>query len=129
MTARATVGILSGAILILSSFAHAFAGWPPFQRALSESGVPGDLISGLRVGWHFGSLAMFCFGVMTLWLAVKILRGQEISSEPIQVIAVAYFLFGISALLTQGQNLHYVFFVLTALLLGWFGFWRVAAGD
>lgn len=128
MNARATLGMVAGALLVLSSAAHGLAGWPPFHHALHDTGAPGDVIAGLRVAWYFGSVAMLAFGILTLWAAIRLQRGQPVTFEAVQVVAVAYFLFGMVALLTQDLNLHYLLFIVTGVLVGGFGFWQLLGG-
>ncbi|MCB1057575.1 MAG: hypothetical protein KDD11_18910 [Acidobacteria bacterium] len=124
MKARALVGFVTGTLLVLSSFAHAFAGWAALEPALAEADVPADVIAAVRIGWHFGSVAMLCFGVMTLWLAFKVWHDRSVSTEAIQVVATAYCLFGLAAFVARDYKPHFLLFVLTGLLLGVFGFWR-----
>ena len=56
----------TGALLISSSFAHAFLGWPAIRQALVASNVDPGLVQGIGVGWLYGSAAMLTFGVLTL---------------------------------------------------------------
>ena len=65
------LGLVAGLLLIASSAAHAFLGWPPFGAALAEAGIEGDIIGALAVGWYFGSTAMLVFGVIVLAAAFE----------------------------------------------------------
>ncbi|MDY7092170.1 MAG: hypothetical protein SX243_04275 [Acidobacteriota bacterium] len=128
MNPRATLGLVAGALSVVTSAAHAWAGWPPFHHALHDSGVAGDVIAGLRVAWYLGSVAMLTFGILTLLAAIRVLRDQPITFEAVQVVGVAYFLFGMVALLTQTLNIHFLLFIVTGLLTGAFGFWHFLLG-
>ena len=61
---RKAIGILAGVLLVLSALAHAFLGWPAMLAGLTEAGAGDDLTGALAVGWYFGSMAMFVFGLM-----------------------------------------------------------------
>jgi len=128
MNPRAILGMVAGVLSLVSSAAHAWAGWPPFHHALHDSGVAGDVIAGLRVAWYFGSVAMLTFGILTLLAAIRVLRDQPITFEAVQIVGIAYFLFGMAALLAQTLNIHFLLFIVTGLVTAAFGFWHVLFG-
>jgi F420-dependent oxidoreductase-like protein len=69
MRTRAGLGLLGGALLLASSLAHALLGWPQMRTGLRAGGADPELIAGLGVGWHFGSLSMAAFGAIVLAIA------------------------------------------------------------
>jgi uncharacterized membrane protein YhaH (DUF805 family) len=79
--------------------------------------VPLDLSRGLLVGWHFGGVAMFAFGIIAVTVFAKRLRGESVSALPAVVIGLAYLGFGIWALAISGLNPFYIIFIVPALML------------
>ena len=122
MKGRAYLGIATGVVLILSSLAHAFLGWPSLRPALETGGVDANVIGAMAVGWYFGSVAMAAFGAIVLVWAVKLLRGQTVDMAPVWIMALAYLAFGLAAFLVRGLNPHFLLFIVTGLLLGAFAF-------
>jgi len=116
-----------GILLVASSFAHAFAGWPPQRAALEAAGVEVDLIGGLTVGWYFGSVAMFAFGAIALRDAWEVSRDGGARTGASALIGLAYLLFGARALFYRGFNPHFLGFIVIGLLVlipALPGFWR-----
>ncbi|MCI0329894.1 MAG: hypothetical protein L0196_02930 [candidate division Zixibacteria bacterium] len=110
-------GLIGGILMLASAFAHAFLGWPAFQKELSAAGVVQDVIGGLNVGWHFGSFAMFGFGAIVVFTAVKTLRREYVTLVPAGTIAVIYVVFGLWALLYRGFSPHFLAFILKGFLV------------
>jgi hypothetical protein len=117
MKMRAAIGLLGGIVLLASSAAHAFLGWPPLRGALVAASVPADLVAALGVGWIFGSTAMLTFGVLVTGLAIDVLRGGNPTLWPAAIVGIAYVLFGTVAFLARGRNPHFLLFVVTGLLV------------
>jgi len=114
---RAILGLIAGVILILSSAAHSLLGWKKLGSELVSAHVPSELIFGLKVGWQFGGLAMLVFGIITISLFMKRLRGDDASSFPAVVIAVGYLIFSIWALIASKFNPFFYIFIVPAILL------------
>jgi hypothetical protein len=112
------IGLVAGALLLASSLAHAFAGWPALTSALDGSGVAADLQGALAVGWFWGSASMAAFGLIVTIYASRRLRGDHPPVLPIRLIAVTYLLFGAAAFLARDFNPHFLLFVVSGLLVG-----------
>ncbi len=129
-----------GAVLLLSSGAHAFLGWPQIRLALTGSMVDPQLIAALSVGWHYGSVAMAAFGLIVLILWWRLgtrggggearggasgaadagggRAGAAGSRAVLLVIAAAYVAFGTAALLYRDLQPHFLLFIIPGLVLG-----------
>ena len=110
------LGIPAGALMIGSSAAHSFLGWPQLRESLTRAQTPPDLITGLAVAWHFGGAAMLVFGAIVTWLFVDVLKRRPVSFVPAWLIAFLYVLFGCGALLITG-NTFFVVFIVPGVLL------------
>lgn len=120
---RSIVGLAGGALLVVSSLAHAFFGWPAMSAALETAGVADEgLLGALAAGWHFGSVAMMIFGVIVLSSAAGTLRGKPAATSPVLVIALGYLLFGVAAYWWRNFNPHFLAFIATGVILGIFAF-------
>jgi len=109
--------LLTGLIFILSSGAHGILGWKMVHQALLDAGTPVDLVDTVRLGWHFGSVAMAAFGLIVLneW---SLMGGGGGLVRPGVVVAVTYILFGAASTLASGFSLHFVFlFALPGIIL------------
>jgi len=109
-----------GAVLLLaSSLAHAFLGWPAIRTDLEQHALGGDLIGALAVGWYFGSVSMAVFAVI-VFLCWREAKGQPLSGRAVAAcIALAYVLFGVAAFLVTDFNPHFIIaFVLPGLIIG-----------
>lgn len=51
---RSVLGLIGGAILILSSGAHSILGWRAMSGELAKTNAPAELVTGLKVGWMVG---------------------------------------------------------------------------
>lgn len=130
MKPRAVLGLVGGLLLLASSLAHAFLGWPQIRDALAAAGTEPQLVGALAVGWHFGSVAMAAFGVIVTAIAVARLRGRAPSILPAAVVAVTYLAFGTGALIARHGSPHFLAFLVLGLLVGALAFHRAppAAG-
>ncbi len=108
---RSMLGLLAGAILVLSSAAHSVLGWRQMQSGLAATNVPPDLVQGIRVGWLFGGVAILTFGCIALAVFANVLRGRPVSLLPTALIALTYLWFGAWALVTSGNPFFYIFVV------------------
>lgn len=115
--ARLAFGVLGGVMLVLSSAAHAFLGWPQMRAALVEVGAGAELVSALQVGWHFGSTAMLVFGLIVLRIATG-----RLDRCAVRFIALGYLVFGAAAFLARDLNPHFLLFVATGIVLALFAF-------
>lgn len=114
---RAVLGLVAGAILVLSSAAHSLLGWPQLRTKLVAANTPTDLVQGLAVGWHFGGAAMLAFGCIAIALFVKRLRGQTVSPFPALIIAILYIGFGVGALSVSNLDPFFLIFIVPGVLL------------
>jgi hypothetical protein len=115
---RPVLGLAAGVILIISSAAHSVFGWKELRAELDGAHVPADLVFALGVGWQFGGLAMFCFGLIVARIFLGRLKNGTPAAFPAAVIAAAYGLFGVWALVASGFRLFYLVFIVPALLIG-----------
>jgi len=115
--ARAIAGLIAGANFVISAAAHSFLGWKGLGSELAALRPPADLALGLQLGWHFGGVAMLAFGIIVVLLCVKGMRGESVSVLPLMVIAIAYLVFGVWALVASNFNLFFLIFIVPGLLL------------
>jgi len=112
--------LAAGLLLIASSMAHSFLGWPQIGPQLVASGVPDDLVGALAVGWHFGGVAMAAFGVIVL-LAWRRARpgaaGGAGGLEAVGVVAAAYVVFGTAAFVLRSFAPFFLVFILPGVAL------------
>ena len=114
---RASLGLLAGVILLLSSAAHSFLGWTALNEQLSRAGTPADLVFGLKAGWQFGGASMLAFGSICVLMFGMRLRGRPVPSFPAMIVGVVYLLFGAWALLASQFDPFFLIFIVPALLL------------
>jgi len=110
--------LLAGALMVISSAAHAFLGWPPLRGELRTAGLAGNLIGALAVGWYFGSVSMLAFGAITLRSGRLLRKGDRSGVAPVRMIAASYLIFGLAAFLSRNFNPHFLVFIFTGLLAG-----------
>ncbi len=116
---RASLGIVAGVLLLLSSAAHSFLGWAGLSREMNDARVPPALAFGVKLGWQFGGACMGAFAVIVLVTFAGRLRGRSTSSFPALVIGIVYLAFGMWALVASDlQPFPLVFIVPGVLLLG-----------
>jgi hypothetical protein len=114
---RSSLGIFVGAILVASSAAHSLLGWPEFSARLVATQAPVDLITSLKIGWHFAGVAMFTFGAIVIWTFSNFLRSRAVSLRPAQIIGLIYFAFGLWALAVSRFDPFFFIFVVPGLTL------------
>jgi len=119
---RPWIGVGTGILLVLSSGAHAFLGWPQFAPALETAGLDAEFIAALAVGWYYGSMAMLVFGLIVLRAAGTVGKNRFAPADVCWIIAAGYLLFGSAAYLARDFNPHFLLFVATGILLGAFAF-------
>jgi len=115
--ARAVLGLIAGAILILSSAGHSILGWKELSGKLAAAHLPAELVLGLQVGWQFGGVAMLALGVILLALFARRWRGEPVSLLPAATVAVAYLGFGAWALLASNFDPFFLVFIVPGVLL------------
>lgn len=109
--------VLAASMMIVSAFAHAFAGWPAQQAPLVAAGVDAKLIDSLALGWIWGSVSMLAFGVLVLLMVPGIRAGARSARLACHGVASGYLVFGIGATIASWPNVHFLlFFVLGAIL-------------
>lgn len=114
---RTVLGLIGGAMLVLSSAAHSLLGWKEMSAPLVAAHVPADLIQGLAFGWHFGGAAMLAFGCLVIALLVKRLRGEAVPAAPLAIVAALYIGFGVWALYASKLKPFYLVFIVPGVLL------------
>lgn len=108
-----------GALLLLSSFAHAFLGWPPIRGELEQNGVARELVGAIAVGWYFGSVAMAVFGMLVFLCWREMSHQESMGRAAAGLLSVTYLLFGVLAFLLRSFNPHFLIaFALPGLILG-----------
>ena len=113
---QSLLGLLAGAVLVLSSAAHSLLGWKQIQKSLAAVQAPADLVQTLEAGWLFGGVAILTFGCIALTVFANAFRGRAVSLLPTGIIALAYLAYGIWALVTTGDPFFYIFIVPGAML-------------
>lgn len=114
---RNVLGVITGAILILSSAAHSFLGWTSMREQLVGSGAPPDLILGLAIGWNFAGFAIFVFGVLVLLTFIPRVRGLYRDLTTARVIGWSYLLAGGTAY-TVSKSIFFInIFLVPAILI------------
>jgi hypothetical protein len=109
---------LAGVVMLLSAFAHGPLGWRTLGPELARAGTPPDLIGAMTVGWWFGSAMMLACGGVT-WVAGSRLRRHDRSGVvPVLIVALAWVLFGLAAMVYRSFNPFFLLFVGTGLLAG-----------
>lgn len=117
MKVRAVLGLIAALLLILSSGAHSILGWQGMSAQLALTNANPELVSGLKMGWHFGGVVMLALGIIFVLLFGKLYRGEDVATYPAAVIAVAYLAFGIWAMVSSGFNPFFLVFLVPGLLL------------
>lgn len=106
-------------LMLASAGAHGFLGWPVIGGALAQTTAAPDLVSGLAVGWWFGSASMAGFAAVVLHVAWRLLRGRDVSLVPLAIVGVTYLAFGAVAIGYHGVSAPMMsFVVLGAALIG-----------
>ena len=117
MKIKGIVGLIGGAILLLSAGAHSMLGWKAMSERLAQSNAPADLVQGLQVGWIYGGFVMVVLGVLCINTFAKRLRGEKASTFAPVVISVGYLAFAAWAAVATGADPFFMIFVVPAVLL------------
>ena len=120
---RIALGIFVGALIVASSIAHSLLGWREFGARLVATQAPADLITGLKIGWHFAGVAMFTFGTVVIWTFENYLRGRPVSLRPAQIIGLVYLAFGLWALAVSRFDPFFFIFIVPGLTLVAVAWW------
>jgi hypothetical protein len=120
---RIALGIFVGALIVASSLAHSLLGWRDFGARLVATQAPDDLITGLKIGWHFAGVAMFTFGTVVIWTFENYLRGRPVSLRPAQIIGLVYLTFGLWALAVSRFDPFFFIFIVPGLTLVAVAWW------
>jgi len=109
--------LVLGILVAASALPHSFAGWPPAAEALGAAGVDAGLITGLAVGWHFGSVAMVVLGavVMLAWRDAR--AGGDFGWRAALAVGAAYLAFGVVELAVRGRPQFFGFVAIGAGLV------------
>ena len=119
---KAMVGMIAGAMLVLSACAHSFLGWPELRNRMAIAQIDFDLTRGIQVAWHFGGMAMAAFGVIVWPLFFSALKGKAVSLQPALVIGIGHLVLGTWAVLRVESNPFFLLFLIPGALLvlaGW----------
>ncbi len=120
MKSRAIVGLVAGCTLLLSAIPHAFMGWPSFEPVLAAASVDGEAVTGLKIGWLYGSFTMAGFGAIVILAAWSSLRRTAPPGSAPAVVAIATLAFGLWAYLGHGMHPHFLLFIAQGLLVGYY---------
>jgi len=114
---RPILGLIAGALMIVSSFAHSVLGWKALSEQLRVSQAPADLVQALGLGWTFGGVAMLAFGLIVVASFRRQLRQDPVSTTPAHVIGAAYVAFGAGALWVTAFDPFFLIFLVPGLLV------------
>ena len=115
---RIVLGHVAGVLMLASSAAHSLLGWPALRGALAAVNAPNDLVSGLRIGWLFGGVAMLVFACLVLGTFVGLTRKRLAPLGPPLLIGAAYIAFGAWAFVISGlEPFFFSIFVVPGLML------------
>lgn len=117
MRIRAVAGLAGGSLLLLSSVAHAFLGWPAVSTAIKDTNATAELTTDIAIGWLFGSVAMLAFGLIVLLFGVRLWQGKTADRRPVIVIAVCYFGFGLGAFFWTHFHPHFIGFMVIGFIV------------
>lgn len=124
---RRLIGIVIGVLIVLSAVAHSALGGATLRAALVAAGVPDDLLRGVLVGWHFGGAAMLAFGAIVLHTFARPAKAG-VSLVPVRIIATAYLLFGVAALVVSDFDPFFLVFIAPGAGLALVAFFRPPRG-
>lgn len=112
------LGLSAGIILILIALMHSLIGWQAAKPEFVQAGLRTDLLQGLLINWHFGSVGTLTLGVVVVVLVVQMRRGQPVPSFlPLVLIGCAYCAYGVWALIVADMNPFFCMFILPGTLL------------
>ncbi len=109
---------LAGIVMVLSAGAHGALGWPGLATALHEVNAPPDLVTGLAIGWYFGTATMVALGLIVFVAARRLWQGDKTAATYVWQIAAVYLLFGLGALFATSFNPFFLLFVGIGVLTG-----------
>jgi Na+/proline symporter len=109
--------LAAGLLLMMSSLAHSFLGWPQIRPELVAAGVPDDLVGALAAGWHFGGVAMVAFAAIVLMAWRRARRGDVAGLEAVGVVAAAYIVFGTTAFVLRSFAPFFLVFIAPGVAL------------
>lgn len=114
---KVMVGLIAGAMLVMSAFAHSFLGWPELRNRIAIAQIDYDLTSGILVAWSFGRMAMAAFGVILWPLFFSALKGNDVSLQPAFMVGIGYLLLGTWSVLRVETNPFFLLFLISGALL------------
>jgi hypothetical protein len=117
MKTRNVVGLIASAIIILSSFAHIFGGWPAIAAQLVATHAPADLVAGLKIGWIFGGVAIFTFGLICAAIFWHRMHGEGVPILMARMIGIVYVVFGLWALVISGYDPFFAIFLVPGAMI------------
>ena len=115
---RFVIGIAGSILIIANGFMHTLIGWKAMRGALEAAGVASDLTESLGLGWTFGGVAMFAFGAIAIASLFARRHDLRASRGPVVIIALAYLLFGLGALVATRFDPFFLVFIVPGALLG-----------
>ena len=117
---RIALGYLGALLIIVSSAAHSFLGWPGLSASLAGIQAPPDLITGLRIGWQFGGAAMLTFGCIVIREMMTVRHRPSAALWSVLLIGILYAAFGSWAFVISAYDPFFagVFIVPGLLLIG-----------
>jgi hypothetical protein len=98
------------------AFGHALLGWPPIVAQLRSASVDPDLIAGISVGWHFGSIAMVALGVVVIASAAGVASHASAFRSALTVGA-SYICFGLGAAVFRSPKPQFLGFIVIGVLI------------
>src|SRR6185436_6413878 len=111
MKMKSLLGLVAGALLILSAGAHSILGWKAMSERLAQTNAPPDLVQGLQIGWMFGGPVMVVFGIICIATFLKRFRGAAASTFAPALIAVTYIGFATWAAVVTGGDPFFMLFL------------------
>ena len=117
MKIKSILGLVAGALLILSAGAHSILGWKAMSERLAQTNAPADLVQGLQIGWMFGGPVMLVFGILCIATFLKRFRGVPAPTLAPVLISIAYIAFAVWAALVTGGDPFFMLFLVPGVLL------------
>jgi hypothetical protein len=117
MRIKSGLGLLAGAMLILSAGAHTILGWKAMSEQLAQTNAPPDLVMGLRMGWTFGGPVMLVFGILCISTFLRRFRGDAAPTLAPILISIAYIGFATWAAIETGGDPFFMLFLVPGVLL------------
>jgi hypothetical protein len=117
MKFKSALGLVAGALLILSAGAHTILGWKAMSDQLAQTNAPPDLVMGLRMGWTFGGPVMLVFGILCITTFWKRFRGVPSPTLAPVLIAISYIAFAAWAAFETGGDPFFMLFLVPGVLL------------